>query len=96
MLDIGLTARPLFALVRASGTLNSAEEAANFSEALQFVPPDDDIVVDLSGLSDLSEPCAVGLRGQLRQRAEWSESATYEIQLHTGPCGPTNWVRGDR
>lgn len=64
---------PLFALVRAEGTMHTAEEIETFTTALEFVPEDDDLVIDLSGLSSMSAECVPKLCALLLDRVIWSE-----------------------
>jgi anti-anti-sigma regulatory factor len=74
MLDIEMVRAPLFALVRATGSLRTAAEVDTFTTALEFVPKDDDLVVDLSGLRSMNAACASELSALLLERADWSET----------------------
>jgi anti-anti-sigma regulatory factor len=74
MLDIEMVRAPVFALVRATGSLHTADEVDTFTTALEFVPKDDDLVLDLSGLSSMSAACMTDLSALLLGRAGWSET----------------------
>ena len=65
---------PLFALVRASGSLHTADEVDTLTTALEFVPKDDDLVLDLSGLSSMKAACVPDLSVVLLGRVDWSET----------------------
>jgi hypothetical protein len=74
MLDIEMVRAPMFALVRATGTLHSADEVDTFTTAIEFVPKDDDLVLDLSGLRSMSAACVPDLCALLLDRAIWAET----------------------
>ena len=73
MLDIEMARAPLFALVRATGTMHTADEVDTFTTALEFVPYDDDLVLDLTGLRSMSTASVPDLCALLLARAIWSE-----------------------
>jgi hypothetical protein len=68
MLDIDMTRTARFAHVRAAGTIDLEDEVDTFISALEFVPEDDDLVVDLSALDRLSTECMIALHGALVRR----------------------------
>ncbi|MEP7202816.1 MAG: hypothetical protein ABI894_09415 [Ilumatobacteraceae bacterium] len=75
MLDIDMIPTTRFALVRATGDLISDDEANTLAAALAFVPDEEDLVVDLTGLHRLTARCANIVGASLLQRAPWSEVA---------------------
>jgi hypothetical protein len=80
MLHIDMVRTPPFALIRVAGTLQSAAEIETFLSALEFVPSDEDLVVDLSELTVLAAQCVFALGSRLLQRALWSEAVVVSSQ----------------
>lgn len=74
MLDIEMVRSSTFAVIRAAGTLQSADELDTFARALEFVPDDEDLVIDFSELELLTSECVSVLRRHLQQRVIWSEA----------------------
>ncbi|MBI5087294.1 MAG: hypothetical protein HZB15_00035 [Actinobacteria bacterium] len=74
MLDIDMTRTTPFALLRAAGKIESTDEVETFVSALEFVPRDDDLVVELRAIDALSSSCASGLRTSLQERVGWSDA----------------------
>lgn len=70
MLDLEMTTDGAVAVIRLSGELAGADDADTVTAAVSFVPPDDDLVVDLTGLRHAA---AVAVRrvgaGLARRRA---------------------------
>ncbi|MGD9997347.1 MAG: hypothetical protein AB7L17_03740 [Ilumatobacteraceae bacterium] len=72
MLDIDMARRRRFALVRASGSIVADSEVDTIAGAIEFIPSDDDLVIDLSELTELSQGCARTLRLLVQSRVAWS------------------------
>jgi anti-anti-sigma regulatory factor len=91
MLDIDMARRRRFALVRASGSIVADSEVDTISGAIDFVPADDDLVVDLSELDALSPGCARTLRRLADSRVRWSGlvvvAANPEVVAQLRSCG---------
>ena len=81
MLDIDMIRTPPFALVRAAGTIESANEVETFVSALEFVPDDEDLVIDLSGLELLTVDCASTIHACVVQRVAWSEAVLVSSEV---------------
>lgn len=73
MFDIDMTRTSQFAVVRVGGILESDDEADTISAGLAFIPADDDLVVDLSGLESLTARCIASLLDDVAERSMWSE-----------------------
>lgn len=90
MLDIDMTRSDGYALVRGSGSLTTDDDADVITEALAFVPEDEHVVIDLTGLSALSGGGALRLCDRLLHRVAWSEAVvvsahpdvTMQLVLH--------------
>ena len=74
MLDIDIVGTPRCALVRVSGILESDDEIVTLFDAVAFVPDDDDLVIDLTGLALISVRGAAMLCGSLLRRLAWAEA----------------------
>ena len=81
MLDIDMVRMPPFALVRAAGTIESANEVETFLSALEFVPDNEDLVIDLSGLELLTVGCASAIHACVSQRVAWSEAVVVSTEV---------------
>jgi|GEM_PF-6312536 len=69
MIGLEITRHAEHALVRASGRLVGAQAADALAASIDFVPEDDDLILDLLALIELDRPCARRLRVQLLRRA---------------------------
>lgn len=75
VLSIDITRIGPFSCVRAAGALVHREQLRDLAAALDFVPEDDHLVVDLAELELLGHRCAAGLATHLRLRAAAAEVA---------------------
>lgn len=74
MLNLEMTCSRGCALLMASGSILTDDDVDTLSAAMTFVPVDDDLVVDLSGVDHLAGSAARSLRPRLTERARWAEA----------------------
>lgn len=80
MLNLEMTCSRGCALLMASGSIVTADDVDTLAAALSFVPVDDDLVVDLSGVDHLAGSAARLLRPRLVERAMWAEAVVVSAQ----------------
>lgn len=82
MLALEMTRSGFHAHVRASGSLDHDDDIDTLTAAIAFVPDDEHLVIDLTGIRTISDRCAIALSRSLVDRGATAETVVVSSEPH--------------